>query len=923
MTLLERDAELAALDAFVAEAAAGQGRFAVIEGPAGIGKSGLLADLRARAAGRMRALPARASELEREFAYGVVRQLYEADVVDPARREAALAGAAAPAAPVFGGGTEEGEGAASFAALHGLFWLTLNLSADEPLLLAIDDLHWCDRPSLRFLAYLAHRLEGMPVLVAATLRSAEPGTDPVLLGDILHDSATHALRPGPLSADAVAELVRERLGADAAEPFCAACHEATGGNPLLLRQLLRTLEAEAVRPEGGNAAAVRSVGPRAVSSTVLLRLARLPRDAAAVARAVSVLGESAELQAVAALAGLREVAVADAVRELVRAEIVRPETPLGFVHPLVRDAVYHELSPGERELQHERAASVLRDQGAEPEHLAAQLLMTPRRGEPWVVDVLEAQGAAAMRRGAADSAVAYLRRALVEPPAPERRAAVQLNLGFAELLTLGPAAAEDLRGAYDALEDPVARADVAAVLGRALMFTSRPGPAQALAREARAALPPGEDERAAWLEALELHTIHFQPGTDAAYARLRELHAIADPVDPGHKALAAVAALDVCYGGGPADRACELALAALAGGEVMVIDNGPIALGAVIVLVLADRPEALDGLASARADAHGRGSLFSITGANIWDGFSNLRRGDLAEAEGLFRQAVSQNLDWGFGPIGTAYDSAFLSQLLLERGDVAGARAELDRSADLGDGSDASRWWLAARARVLLAEGRLEAAIAAADDLARRYPRHSNPLACAWRPPKAEALARLGRVDEAVALAEEDLVHARAWGSSSAVGGALTLLGTLRGDAGVLEEAVAVLDGSVAALALARALAAFGSALRRGRRPADAREPLRRALELATSCDATGLAEHVRTELYATGARPRTEALSGPSALTASEKRVVDLAAAGGTNRDIAQALFVTPKTVEVHLSNAYRKLGIRSRRELAGALAA
>ena len=139
-----------------------------------------------------------------------------------------------------------------------------------------------------------------------------------------------------------------------------------------------------------------------------------------------------------------------------------------------------------------------------------------------------------------------------------------------------------------------------------------------------------------------------------------------------------------------------------------------------------------------------------------------------------------------------------------------------------------------------------------------------------------------------------------------------------------LEEAVALLERHPrAARALARALAALGSALRHARRPAEAREPLRRALELATACGAPPLAEQARSELYAAGARPRTEALAGVEALTASEKRVADLAATGDTNRDIAQTLYVTPKTVEVHLSNAYRKLGIRSRRELAGALGA
>ena len=132
-----------------------------------------------------------------------------------------------------------------------------------------------------------------------------------------------------------------------------------------------------------------------------------------------------------------------------------------------------------------------------------------------------------------------------------------------------------------------------------------------------------------------------------------------------------------------------------------------------------------------------------------------------------------------------------------------------------------------------------------------------------------------------------------------------------------------MLDGTAARLELAKSFAALGSALRLARKPSDAREPLRRALELAQVCGATALADHARSELYATGARPRKAALSGIDSLTTSERRVATLAAEGRSNRDIAQALFVTPKTIEVHLSNTYRKLGIRSRRELAAALAA
>ena len=131
-----------------------------------------------------------------------------------------------------------------------------------------------------------------------------------------------------------------------------------------------------------------------------------------------------------------------------------------------------------------------------------------------------------------------------------------------------------------------------------------------------------------------------------------------------------------------------------------------------------------------------------------------------------------------------------------------------------------------------------------------------------------------------------------------------------------------MLEGSPARLEQARALADLGAALRRAGRRVDAREPLRAALELAHACGATALEETARTELVASGAKPRRQALSGAESLTPSERRVATMAAEGLTNRDIAQSLFVTPKTVEVHLSSAYRKLGIGSRTQLAAALA-
>src|SRR5882757_1273321 len=223
MDLVERESDLGALAELLDGLVDGRSRAVVIEGPAGIGKSRLLTELRGGSAQRgIRALAARGSELEREFPFGVVRQLFE-PALGEVGREAAFAGAAEAARPAFEGETSEG---ATFAVLHGLYWLTLNVGAERPLLLAVDDLHWCDRPSLRFLAYLVPRLEGAPLLLGATLRTAEPGTDPVLLGEIARDQLTVSVRPQPLSVAGTGEL----LGPDAAPAFVAACRKATGGN---------------------------------------------------------------------------------------------------------------------------------------------------------------------------------------------------------------------------------------------------------------------------------------------------------------------------------------------------------------------------------------------------------------------------------------------------------------------------------------------------------------------------------------------------------------------------------------------------------------------------------------------------------------------------------------------------------------------
>jgi DNA-binding CsgD family transcriptional regulator len=929
--LLERDRELESLRVALADAVNGEGRLALVEGPAGIGKSRLLAELRAAAQDEgVRVLAARGSELEREFPFGVVRQLFEPALHDEEARERWLGGAAAPARAIFEAaelGSETTGTDATFAALHGLYWLTANVAADGPVLLSVDDLQWCDRPSLRFLAYLVRRLEDMPALVGTTLRSTDPGTDPALVAEIGHDPLVRSVSPGPLSATAVTEMVRARLGEDAHELFCAACARVTGGNPLLLRQLLTSLEADGVKPDAASVKVVADIGPRAVSRTVLLRLARLPDEAVRVARAVAVLGESADLPTVAALAELDQDDVAAATAALAQVEILGDEPPLGFVHPLVRDAVYHELPPAQRELMHARAAAELRAAGAPADQVASHLLSMPRRGEEWVVDVLEEAARGAARRSAPDSSVAYLTRALEEPPSPERRGRILLELGIAGTNTYAPLALEHLREAYDLLDDQRLRATAAFLLARTLIFAGDPADAARFAQRASADLPAElEDDRLA-LEAVAHVALYFGAPVEGAAERLVELLDRDFGDAPGAKMLAATTAYAAMVDAGPADRAVELALHAMEGGTLLENDNGLFWMAAMLALVIADRPEAGPLWEQTLAQAHRNGSLFSRLSMSLWDGAFKLAQGELAEAEELLTDNLEETTLYGIRvPQAVAYTNGFLGGVRLEAGDLEGARSAVEGAtvAD-GDASDGTNFVRRTLVGLRLAEGDGEAALAAAEDFERHAARSRNPAWAPWRSLKAQALATLGRRDEAIELAREEVELARVWGAPTGLGRSLRILGELLGKDGTeeIEQAVELLELSPQRIERARALAALGAQLRRARRPSDAREPLRRALEIAEVSGAKALEEHVRSELYATGARPRTTALDGIESLTERELRVATLAADGQTNRDIAQTLYVTPKTVEVHLSNAYRKLNIASRRELPQALTA
>ncbi|MEA2479688.1 MAG: hypothetical protein QOJ07_1610, partial [Thermoleophilaceae bacterium] len=351
--LLERGSDVESMLAAAAAARDGAGRLLAIVGPAGIGKTRLLGELVGRSDELgLQVLRARAGEFEVAFPFGVARQLVEPELARAGASERAelLAGAAALAQEALEG-TPPREGAAadpSFAALHGLFWLTANLAARGPLLIVVDDAHWCDPPSLRWLSYLSRRLEGMPVLLAMSWRPAEPGSDTTTLDDLASDPATVVVRPQPLSVEAAGRIVDERVGVEADPAFVLACHEVTGGNPYLLGEVASMAVADGLGATTADADRVRRLGPGSISRWVLRRLRRLGPAAVALAFAVAVLEGDADLRQLVALSGLEAAEIAAVADSLVRGAILRRERPLEFAHPILREAVYADIGPIER-----------------------------------------------------------------------------------------------------------------------------------------------------------------------------------------------------------------------------------------------------------------------------------------------------------------------------------------------------------------------------------------------------------------------------------------------------------------------------------------------------------------------------------------------------------------------------------------------
>ncbi len=928
--LLERERDLDALEALVAGALGGDGRLGLVEGPAGIGKTRLLAAARALAADAgMRCLTARGGELERAFPFGVVRQLYEPALAGapPAERSELFAGPAGLVEHLVAGHGDSpaADPAGPFALYHGLYWLTANLSVGGPLALFVDDLHWCDPPSLAALEYVCRRLEGLPVLVVAASRAHEPGFDRGVLDELGREPAASVVEPRALTAGATAALVRSRLAPTAADAFCAACHDATGGNPLLVAELATALAAEGVAGGDADVARVAEIGPEAVARAVRLRLARLPEEARALARAASVLGDGALLEDAAATAGLAPAEAAAAASALVEVELLRARDTVAFVHPVVRGAVHASLGPLEQREAHARAARHLAAAGRPPEQIAAHILECQPAAEERVVDILRVAAGRSLADGCAALAAAYLQRALDEPPPAECRADVLFELGAAEQLVHGPHAAEHLREALALTDDPARRAAIALGLGNALYFAGRTLDARDVFEEALA--DPALD--AASTRRLETGLVVlglFEPQlVPLARGRLAGFDLDAPADDTAARTLVAYGAYDDARSLGDRELAVERTRRVIADRSILVEESQGAWAAAAGTLSAADRLDEAQRLAEGVTRAgEESGSLFmACSGLAMQAGIFH-RLGELADAEAYGTAAIETATAHGFFTVSN-WAGGRHALVLVDRGEGEAAFETLRGLGVDGPLPDSVHLYETrfARGCAHVACGRLREG---ADDL-RAVGRlwdgigARNPDAAPWRVQLAHVLVLLGELDEARALAAEQVALARQWGAARPLAAALRVHGLALGDESLLRESVEVARTSPGRLELALSLVELGSAERRANRRSAAREPLEEGLALAHRCGARGLEKRALEELLATGARPRRAPASGRDALTPSELRVAEMAASGQTNREIAQRLFVTQKTVEAHLARTFRKLRVDSRVQLAGAL--
>ncbi|WP_367139274.1 MULTISPECIES: helix-turn-helix transcriptional regulator [Streptomyces] len=912
-TLVGRSAELNSVLRQAGRARAGTAQAVLVRGPAGIGRSSLLT----AAAVHLRADGFTVRTLTGSTAPALVADAPD----DPAGPVAADPAAPPPDDPY-----------ADRRRFHA--HLARRLAAG-PLALVVDDAQGCDEATLRRLDFALRRLAGQPLLVLLAQRTESDGPGTAVLAELLAQDRCTLLELGPMSETGTGRMIDRALGGPVDPLFARRCAELCGGNPHLLGRLLAGLRTAGIRPDRSGLRRLRSVYGGILASLIPDFLAVQPGPVRQVATALAVLGR-ADPDLLGALAGIPARRAETALAVLRRFEAATPGTRGAVMRDPVRRAVLAGLPAGAvRELR-TRAARLLNDAGRPAADVVAQLLFLDRIDEPWMLAVLRDAIAATPGRAAGPDVVGCLRRALTARLTAAERKDVHRELARACAPTAPAAALWHLHKALAATEDAREKASIAMDYGLSAAGTRQ---ATEAVRTLGSVLDdfdagPGADPGPADRElrttiASALLVTAVNDTTAMSVARERALTWTLPRGDsPAERQLLAAMSVMTCLDGRPAAEAAALARKALRVEEAA--PAGWWVLGPSTVLSQADAvDEALAGLERSCAGGPARQAARVRVPALAGRSLILHNAGDIA---GALRQArASLALAERSGPGDPApLAHIAMGSALLSAGRTAEAALVLDRlvRTDAALERRLYEWhhYLYVRGRALREHGDLEGALAVWRRCGRSLAEAgvANPLLAPWWLPAVSTLARFGRTAEAAAIVEEVQPNLRRWGTPRALGlGMLAASCVADGRARLrlLGDSVDVLASSPARLELAKAEYQLGHELLLHGDADGARRHLRRVIERATHCGYHLLAATARRLLVHAGGRMPQLATSALDSLTGSERRVAALARDGVSNKKIAETLFITTRTVEMHLTNVYRKLDVRGRSELPGGL--
>ncbi|MFK0294512.1 LuxR C-terminal-related transcriptional regulator [Streptomyces sp. NPDC090442] len=808
--------------------------------------------------------------------------------------------------------------------------------------LVVDDAQWCDERSLRWLESLLHRPEGLPLLVVLAWggRDGHPaGPAGPTLGRIVRHPTTRLLALGPLVEEDVAAAAARCLGGAPEAEVVRRCAELSGGNPLLLRRLLTRLRGQGLRPGARAAADVDAAWRRIHTSLVRARLRSLDVTERQVVRAAAVLGWTDSPPD--AVAGTGDVASPERVGALAGVPTRLVSAVLGGYRDdellatggleTLRTAVLEVTPADEVARLRAGAARLLNDEGLAATEVAVHLLPLPRLGEGWMRGVLRDAAEQARRHEDRSPAVPYLRRLLADESDERSRVRTGLELAGALAATDPEAALDTLQSLLARTADARLRASVALQFGMTAQAVGRPA-LTVLSRALdtlRAALGPGGDEAGRDLcwrieSAVLFAALHEKP----AFAAVRERARAATAREPAETAAGGSLLVRAQLGaleGAPARKVVDLAARAVGAAGAGAPDW--MRVQAAVLFHLADEPgRALETLEPAMADGNGCLPRWWLLADRS---MVRHRLGDFPAALADARAALESMGRPRQSP-GSALPFIAWAAVQSEQGATDAAEAALGRAAESGLGQSVlgRSWHLTTWACVRLRAGDPEGALARARRCGRWFAEAGmgDPAWATWRTVAVTALAGLGRTAEAAALAEEDLERARRWGTPHALGKALLAAGTAaRGDRrlDLLAAAVETLSRSQARLDRARSELLLGRELSRRGDLTGAHAHLTRAHATARRCGSRRLTAATREALTAAGTGRSRTAPAGVGSLSGTERRVAESAAAGATNQEIAESLFLARRTVEMHLTSTYRKLGLAGRADLSAALRA